>query len=259
MEILYPVIIVSVIGLIAGVVLTVASKLFFVEGDERAEKIRECLPGANCGGCGYSGCEGFANALAAGETEASRCAVASAETIGQIAEILGVEVSLDERKVAYLKCSGDCTKTSVRFDYEGIKSCAAAALVHGGNTACEFGCLGLGDCASACVFGGVTIENGLPRFNKQSCVGCGTCIAVCPRGIIALSPVSKTHHVGCSSTLKGAALRKVCTAGCIGCGKCAKNCPEDAISIQNNLAFINPDKCSNCGKCVEGCPTKCIS
>jgi len=258
MNIVIAVLIVTAVGVIAGVILTVASHLFGVPADETAAKIREALPGANCGGCGFSGCDGYAEAVAAGKAKPNLCSVGGADTAAKIGEILGVEITAEERKIATLRCCGGCDKTSKRFVYSGIKSCAAVHLVHGGDGSCEYGCLGYGDCVSACQFGGVTLVNGLPQFDPEFCIGCGSCVKACPKGLITLRPISKTYTVACLSKEKGAVQRKLCTAGCIGCGKCEKVCPSGAIKVENNLAVIDYTLCTNCGLCAENCPVKCI-
>ena len=259
MNILIGVIIVTVIGLIAGVILTAASKLFAVPVDETASKIRDVLPGANCGGCGYSGCDGYAEAVASGKAKPNLCSVGGAEAAAKIGEILGTEVEIAEKRTAVLKCKGTCDATSKKFTYDGIATCAAANMVHGGDASCEFGCLGYGDCTRACEFGAASLENGIAHFDPELCTACGKCAAACPRGLIELRPVSKTHTVSCSSKLNGAKQRKLCTAGCIGCMKCTKVCPSQAITVENNLAKINYELCTNCGACAENCPTKCIT
>lgn len=250
--------IVSGIGLLAGVILTVASKFFAVPKDETAEKVRAVLPGANCGGCGYSGCDGYAEAVANGTARPNLCSVGGAEAAKAIGAILGTEVEVGAPRVAVVQCSGTCAVTSKRFTYTDIKSCAAAVLLHGGDSACEYGCLGYGDCVNACSFGALSIQNGIASVCPELCTACGTCEATCPRGIMRLMPADHHHAVACSSKAKGAVQRKVCTAGCIGCGKCEKVCPEGAISVQSNLARIQYEKCTDCGACAENCPVHCI-
>lgn len=249
---------VSALGLLAGVILTVAARFFAVPTDETAEKITAVLPGANCGGCGYSGCSGYAEAVAKGLAAPNRCAVGGNAVAEEIGKILGVEVTAAERKVAALRCKGDCNATRKRFQYEGILTCTAANLVHGGDAACSFGCLGYGDCAAACEFGAITLKDGLPHPDTARCTACGQCVKACPRHLMTLRPISKTQMVACSSTEKGGPQRKVCTAGCIGCSKCTTVCETGAVTVENNLAKIDWEKCSGCGKCADICPVHCI-
>lgn len=250
--------IVAAIGLVCGVILTLASKFFGVPNDETAEKIRAVLPGANCGGCGYSGCDGYAEAIAKGEAKPNLCSVGGADAAKAIGEILGTEVEVSAPQVSFVQCSGTCDVAKKRFEYTDISSCSAAMLLHGGNSACEFACLGFGDCAKACTFGALSIENGIASVCVDRCSGCGTCVATCPRSILTLIPADHTHGVACSSKEKGAAQRKVCTAGCIGCGKCEKVCPSHAITVTDNLARIDYSLCNNCGECARNCPVHCI-
>ncbi len=252
MQILIPVIIVSIIGLIVGLGLALAARFMAVPTDEREEKIRECLPGANCGACGYSGCDGYATAIANGEAAPDLCAPGGAATAAGLAEILGVEISAEE-KIAFIACGGTPENTVLKYSYQGAQSCKAASLVHGGPLQCEFGCIGFGDCASACPFDAITVENGRPIVCRDICTGCGKCVAACPKSLIRLVPKAKKVFVSCSSTARGAGVAKSCKVSCVGCGLCAKECPENAIAIENNLAVIDREKCTDCGKCAAAC------
>lgn len=255
MELWIPVGIVSAIGLIAGVILAVVSKVFAVPVNEKAEQIRDRLPGANCGGCGYSGCDGYAAAVAEG-APANLCTAGGAATAAAVAEIMGVEAAF-VRKVSVIRCSGCEACTGTRFDYAGYTTCAAAAQLDNGPGACRFGCIGMGDCAVACDRGAISIADGVARVDLALCGGCGHCVAACPHGLPAILPET-TRAVSCRNTDKGPATRKVCTAGCIGCGKCAKACPSAAIAMNGGLAEIDPALCTGCGACEEGCPVKVI-
>lgn len=257
MDILFPVIILAVIGLIAGLGLALASKFMAVPVDEKQEKVRECLPGANCGACGFSGCDGYAAAVAAGEVEPDKCAPGGAATASALAEVLGVEISAVP-KVAFIACQGNPDTVADRFNYTGLKSCAAANLVHSGPVACEFGCMGLGDCMRACPFGAITVENGRPIICEDICVGCGKCTAACPKALISVIPKGSPARVACNNKNKGAAVVKVCKTSCIACGMCVKSCPSQAITLENNVAIVNYDLCTGCGKCKEACKRKAI-
>ncbi len=253
------IIIVSVIGVIAGIGLSVASVALEVPVDEKVEQAREALPGANCGGCGYSGCDAYAEAVAKGEAEPTLCAPGGAETAKKLSEIAGVSGEF-VKKVAYVSCNGGCENTSKKFEYKGIGSCVAVNALFGGDNSCNFGCLGRGDCVSACDEKGVFInENGIAEIDPNSCIGCGKCAKACPRGIIKLLPEKEPQViVKCNNKEKGAVARKNCKVACIGCGLCAKVCESGAITVEDNLAFIDPTKCTACGKCIEKCPQKCI-
>ena len=258
-EILIACAVVSGVGLLAGIMLTVFSKLFAVPVDETAEKINAVLPGANCGGCGYSGCSGYADAVAAGTAPLNLCSVGGPEVAAKIGEITGKSVAAEEKRIAVINCGGNNSATKKRFNYKGINSCAAASLVHGGDSACEYGCLGYGDCVSACDFNALSLVDGLPTVCKELCTSCGKCTKVCPKGLMKLKPFSKAHTVACSSKLVGGKQRKICTAGCIGCGKCVKVCPSAAIKVDSNLAKIDYSVCTSCGLCRDNCPVHCIT
>lgn len=245
-------------GIIIGLLLGFAGKAFEVETDEKEIAIRENLPGNNCGGCGYAGCDALAKAIAGGEAEANACPVGGAEVAEKIAAIIGSEVEVT-KKVAFVKCSGDCEKSKDRFVYYGNNDCNQAALsTGGGQKACTYGCLGFGSCVKVCEFDAIHIENGIAVVDIEKCVACGKCIKECPKKLIELVPYEQKQKVACNSNEFGKDVKAVCQAGCIGCKLCEKNCEFDAIKVENNLAHIDYDKCTNCGKCKEKCPVKVI-
>ena len=252
MEIVIPVMIVGVIGLIAGVGLSVASKLMAVPGGEKQEKIRAALPGANCGACGYSGCDGYAAAIAKGETKPDKCAPGGAAAAAAIAEILGVKVESAE-KIAFIACRGTRENTKTKYDYEGIQSCRAANMLHSGPLECEYGCLGFGDCVKVCPFGAVTLENGRPNVCKDICVGCGKCVSVCPKKLISLVPKGIKAAAACSNKQKGAAVVKACGVSCVACKMCEKACESGAVKVTDNVAVVDYSLCTGCGKCKPVC------
>lgn len=257
MGFLYTVLIVGGIGLILSVVLSLASKFFAVPTDERTEQIRACLPGANCGACGFSGCDGYADALAKGEAEPNLCTAGGDNTANALSKVLGVEVNA-VKKCAVVHCNHGLEKAVSEFAYNGAASCAAASLLYGGPLACKHGCLGFGDCISVCDFNALSLVDGNITVNPEKCGGCDKCTKVCPKGLITVEPLDAPVYVACSNTEKGAVARKECTAACIGCKKCEKVCPTGAVEVENNLAHINPQKCTGCGECERNCPTKCI-
>ena len=248
-----------VIGVICGIVLTIASKVMAVETDERIPAIRECLPGANCGACGYAGCDGYAAALVEDEGVKSNLCVPGGDAVSkQISDILGVAFEDVVEQVAVIRCRGDYSVTEDKMEYRGIESCKAAKLFYGGRGMCTFGCMALGDCAAACPNDAICLENGIARIDTRKCTGCGICAKACPNKLINLMPDVAKVLVTCSNTEKGAVVRKKCTHGCIGCKKCEKECPVGAVTVENNLAHIDYDKCTGCGKCAEVCVTGCI-
>lgn len=262
--ILIAVISLGAIGLVAAVILYAASKKFAVYEDPRIAQVAEVLPQANCGGCGYPGCSGFAAAcVKAGSLEGKLCPVGGQPTMEKVAAILGLEAVASEPKVAVVRCNGTCANRPKLTQYDGVRSCQVAHSTYGGETGCSFGCLGCGDCVSACTFGAIKMnpETGLPEVDESKCTACGACAKACPRNIIEIRPKGKNNrrvYVQCVNKDKGAVARKACTAACIGCGKCVKVCPFEAITLENNLAYINPDKCKSCRKCEMECPQNAI-
>ena len=249
----------AAISVILGAILAVASKVFAVENDERAEKILEYLPGANCGGCGYTGCSALSEAILKGDAPVNACASLSKEACDKIAEIAGLaSPEAGIRKRAQVMCSGTHELAAKKYIYEGIQDCVSAAMLSGGDKLCPNGCIGLGTCASACKFGAIHIINGVAAVDYEKCVACGACITACPKHIIRLIPYDAKHWVGCSSTDKGAVTKNYCEVGCIGCKICEKACSNGAIKVENNLASINYELCNGCGVCVSKCPRKII-
>ena len=258
MTILYAVLVLGVMGGLFGLMLAIASKVFYVEKDERLEPVTEALPGANCGGCGYSGCAGYAQAIIDGTAKLGLCASGGSESVDKIAAIMGMESVKMERTVALVKCRG--THASRKGAYEGISDCAAAAKIAGnGPNNCAYGCLGFGNCVKACPEGAISIKDGVAWVDHEKCVGCMACKAACPRGIIEAVPYAQDIVVACSSREKGAALRKYCDIGCIGCKLCEKTCEHDAIHVVDNLARIDYSKCVSCSACAEKCPRHLIA
>lgn len=259
MNILVPILAVAIIGLICGVGLSVASVVMKVKEDARLPQLRECLPGANCGACGFSGCDGYAKALLEPGTKTNLCVPGGAETARQISAVLGVDAENVEKKVAVVHCGGNCEKTQPACDYQGIQRCAAAKVYYGGGGSCIFGCLGLGDCASVCPRNAIHFKKGIAVVETADCIGCGLCASTCPQQIIEIVPAAGRVAVFCSSKDKGGVTKKACAAGCIGCKKCEKTCEHGAITIIDNCAKIDYAKCVGCGECVKVCMTGCLS
>ena len=258
MTILYAGILLGALGVIFGAVLTFANKKFHVEVDERVAQVRECLGGANCGACGYPGCDGFAAAVVKGEAPINGCAPAGEKGAKAIGKIMGQEAVVGEKLVCRVLCQGAAGIAKDRYQYDGYQSCSTAAGLAGGPKDCRFACLGLGDCAAACPHDAIVIRDGLAHVIEEKCVACGLCTNTCPKGLIYILPYSEPVRVLCSNKEKGAMVRKECTIGCIACGLCVKNCPVDAITIENNLAYIDQDECIGCLACKTVCPVKVI-
>ncbi len=258
MDILKAVIVIGGMGLIFGVLLAVAAKIFEVKKDERVPLIVDCLPGANCGGCGFAGCSAYAEAICSGEAKVNLCPVGGPDAAAKIAEIMGVEAEVGERMVAFVACMGTPEVAKERYINNESIDCHTANRLAGGMKGCSYGCLGCGSCAEKCQFGGISIVNGVAVVDKELCTNCGACIAECPRGVIVRVPYSSRAAVFCNSKAPGKEVRVVCDAGCLGCGLCVKNCPKEAIVLEGSLARIDGSKCVGCGICVEKCPKKCI-
>ena len=249
----------AAIGAVCAIILVLAAVYMNVPGDENAATIRDNLPGANCGACGYAGCDGYADALAKGtETKVNLCVPGGESAARVIAETLGLEYASVIEKVAFVKCMGDCNKSKRKFDYAGIESCKAARMLYEGEWACGPGCLGHGDCAAVCPNKAIAIVDGIARVDSMLCSGCGMCVKACPNGLISLFSDENKVIVACSNTEKGAVARQKCDNACIGCKKCEKTCPSEAIKVINNLATIDYDKCTKCMECAKACPVGCI-
>lgn len=262
--ILYSFLSLGVVALLFATIIFFVDKQFKVVEDPRIDEVQEVLPGANCGGCGYPGCRGFAEAVVkAGNMDALFCPVGGNEVAKRVASIMGVEVKEKAPSVAVVRCNGTYQNAPQKVKYEGVSSCAYANILFHGESGCPYGCLGCGDCVEACTFDAIYMnkETGLPVVIEEKCTACGACVKACPRSIIELrnkGPKGKRIYVSCVNKEKGAIARKNCSVACIGCGKCVKVCPHDAITLSDNLAYIDYEKCKLCRKCVSECPTGAI-
>ena len=242
------------LGVIFGIVLVIAEKAFYVEVDERVTLVRECLPGANCGGCGFAGCDALADAIVNKGAAINTCPVGGADAAAKIGEILGIEAVAGAKQVAFVACQGCKEVAKDRFNYYGAKDCKEAAAVMGGEKACDYGCLGYGSCVKACKFGAIKVnEKGIAEVDPEKCTGCGACIAACPKGVVKFVTYGKAVKIACNSKDKGKAVKVNCEVGCISCNACVKNCPFEAITMENNLPVIDYDKCRECLVCVSKC------
>lgn len=262
--IIFTVVTLSVLGLILAVILYVVAKRFKVQEDPRIDEVEAILPGANCGGCGYAGCRAFAeNCVKFSNLDGKYCNVGGNEVMKKIAAHLGLEVKEKEPMIAVVRCQGSCDHRPKTNEYDGVSSCKAMSSLYAGDTDCKYGCLGLGDCERACSFGGLKINptTHLPEVDESLCVACGSCVKACPKGVIELRNKGikgRRVYVSCINKDKGAVARKACTTACIGCMKCQKVCKFEAITVENNLSYIDFTKCRLCHKCVDECPTKAI-
>ena len=256
-NIISAVIVLGALGLLFGIALSFASIFFSVKEDEKVKKITEILPGANCGSCGFAGCEAFAKAVVAATANPAGCFPGGEKVAAAISEIIGREADF-VKQVARIKCSGDCQSAPLRFNYHGLEDCKAAARLGGGPKACSYGCIGLGSCLEVCTTNAISIIDGIASVDEKLCGGCGKCVSACPKKLIELVPAESKYFVACASKNSGSEMKTLCSAGCLGCKICEKNCSSDAIHVENNLADIISFKCKNCGICAEKCPKKII-
>lgn len=249
------------VGLFVGIFLSIAAKRFAVKVDEREAAVIEALPGANCGACGYSGCAALAGAIVKGEAKVNACVVGQAPVAEAIASIMGGSADTDTVKmVAFVHCTGDCEKTTEKYDYSGNeKSCSVISFAPGkGPKSCAFGCMGYGDCVKVCEYGAISIVNGIAHIDPEKCVDCKMCMKACPKKLISETPYNKKVAIGCGSRDKGKPVIDACKVGCIACTKCVQVCPKKAIEMDGNLPVIDYEKCVGCGLCKNSCPRKCI-
>ena len=262
--VIWTIAIITVLGLLLALVLYLVAKKFKVEEDPRIDEVEKVMPGANCGGCGFAGCRAFAEAaVKSPDLEGIFCPVGGNDVMAQVASILGFEVKAKAPEVAVVRCNGTCEARPRVNEYDGFATCAVKAALYAGDTACAFGCLGCGDCVAACQFGALSMDpaTGLPVVDEEKCTACGACVKACPKRIIELRPKGPRgmrEVVSCMNKDKGPVAKKACASACIGCGLCAKTCTHEAITVEVNLAWIDPVKCKLCRECEAVCPTGAI-
>lgn len=262
--ILYTIISLTALGIIAAVILFFVAKKFKVYEDPMIDVVEAALPGSNCGGCGFAGCRNFAETLVKSESmDGLYCPVGGNSTMVSIASLLGRTAVEQDPRVAVLRCNGTCEFRPKINQYEGVSSCAAISALYAGETGCQYGCVGFGDCVDVCKFDALHMDpvTGLPVVDDDKCTACGACVKACPKNLFELRKRwkgNKKIYVACMNEEKGGVAKKSCSVACIGCSKCFKVCEFDAIVMKNNLAFIDSDKCRLCRKCAPVCPTNSI-
>ena len=250
---------ITIVGLLVGLFLGFSAIKLEVPVDEREVKVREVLPGANCGACGYPGCDGLAHAIAIGEADVNACPVGGESCTKKIAAIMG-QSSDFVKMVAFVNCGGDCNKARQKFEYTGIRDCNSATVVPGSTPKmCNYGCMGFGSCVKACEYDAIHIVDGIAVVDKEKCVACKACVKACPKKLIEIIPYSAKQKVKCISKDKGKLVKLACDVGCIACKKCEKVCEDDAVHVFDSIAKIDYTKCISCGKCANACPQGTIT
>jgi len=256
---LFPIICVGGLALVFGIILGLSAKKFAVESDPKVDRIISVLPGANCGGCGYPGCAVFAERVVTGEANYRGCPPGGSSAANEIAKQIGIDAAPVNRKVAFIKCNGSNDNIKRNYDYDGPKSCVSASmLATGGNKTCAYSCIGLASCKHACPFNAIKIVDSIAVVIEEKCTACGKCVNVCPKKLIELVPEKSNVRVLCNSKDKARFVKESCRAGCIGCTLCQKNCKAGAITVVDNIAHIDYEKCTLCKECVNKCPSKSI-
>ncbi len=246
-------------GVLFGLGLGYAGEKFKVYEDPNLGSVRDALPGANCGGCGFAGCDAFAAAVCEGKAKPNGCPVGGAESTQKISDILGIKAEIKEKHVSFVKCGGNLNFSNFRYDYYGINDCKAAMQLSGGGAkACSYGCLGCGSCVRACKFDALHIVDGIALVDREKCTACGMCVPQCPKDLLELVPYRSGVRAACNSHDTGKTVRALCKVGCIACKMCEKACAYDAVHVTDNLARIDYSKCVECNECAKKCPTGTI-
>jgi Na+-translocating ferredoxin:NAD+ oxidoreductase RNF subunit RnfB len=250
----------ALLAFVLGTALGFFREFFAVPEDPLKGRIREALPGANCGACGFPGCDGYASAVASGQAEINGCTVGGKETAEKLSAIMGVNADVVP-VVAVLACQGSREHAPPRGEYAGLLTCRGAKLATGSTKLCSWGCLGFGDCTAVCQFGALGMgDDGLPKIDRNRCTGCKLCVAECPQGLLRAVPQDHRGAIALCSNRNPvkAMVLKTCKAGCIKCELCVKTCPEKCITMVNGIPQVDYAVCTSCGTCAAKCPTKVL-
>jgi len=255
----------SALGLLFGVGLGIAAERFKVQSNPLVDRVRDRLPSANCGACGYAGCTAYAEAVVTNAAVSPSLCIPGRESVAKaVAELTGKDAGSVQDRVVVMTCHGTSAYARNEAEYAGIPTCAAAALVFGGPRACKNGCLGLGDCVRACPFDALSIgAGGIAQVDTAKCTGCAVCVSVCPKDLFKLYPRGRRVELACKAVDKQAIVRATCMVGCTLCRKCVAKCPAGAIEWDGRTILIDHDKCiaygDACGyACAEICPSTII-
>jgi len=259
MSIIVPILVLGLLGVAFAIFLSVSFKKLAVQVDPKVESIMAVLPMANCGACGFAGCLGFAEAVAALKADPAGCIAGGPSVAEKVGQVLGTEVEAKEEMLAFVACQVGRRGAKTKYEYEGVANCQAAAILFGGDRLCAWGCLGLDSCVTVCPFDAIHVNaEGLAVVDRQKCRACRKCVAACPRHLIYMVPKLQQVLVACTNHERGKKAKEVCPLACTACRICEKNCPESCIPVSDNLAVIDFKKCTQCGTCVEKCPQKSI-
>lgn len=252
----------TLLGLTFGFALAAAALRFHVPTNPLVDRVREVLPSANCGACGFAGCQTYAEAVVEKrDVSPNLCAPGRASVAEAVARLTGKEVGKVLDRVVVMRCHGVSAYARQEAEYAGVQTCAAASLVFGGPKACKNGCLGLGDCVQVCPFDALHLgDKGIVEVDQQKCTGCGLCVPVCPKELFQLYPRSRRIELSCVARDKGNVVKATCMVGCILCRKCVAKCPADAIEFDGATIVIDHEKCQAYGPscnevCVDICPS----
>jgi len=255
---------ITILGFLAAAILYFIASKFKVYEDPKIDEVEDALPSTNCGGCGHPGCRAFAEAcVKADDLSDLHCPVGGNETMQNVANILGMEVEERDPYIAVVRCSGSFEYREKINVYDGTPNCTVAHSLYAGDTGCQYGCLGFGECVDACDFEAMYMDEktGLPVVIQDKCTACNACVTACPRDILELRPKGRKDrriYVSCINEDKGGAAKKACQVACTGCAKCESECKYDAITVENYLAYIDGEKCKNCRKCAPVCKSNSI-
>lgn len=259
MENLIPIISLSLVAFLLGIVIFVISKKFYVKTDPKVDLVYKLLPHVNCGACGYPSCMKLAEVLVNTRDSSKICPVGGDELSDRIGQVLGIKMAKSKPVICAVRCGGTNEKVKLTAEYKGIADCWAITQAYTGPKKCPYSCIGFGSCIPVCNYDALKIESGLIKVIEDRCVGCGACITKCPRNILVMQEKKdKRYFVSCMSENKGASTRQNCSVGCIACNLCVKACKFNAVVVKDFLSVIDEQKCTSCGECIKVCPTKCI-